>query len=622
LRLRDILSFGSSLQKATIFVLLTLILSGCFALKYQSSDQIDFAMKNAGRSSLDQASNYTSEGILSYIKGQFLLNEEKYSDAVIEFSKASKLSGHTSPFLHLKLAELHLKSGKLDAALKEAEAANSLSPDDVNVMLLYAGILDSLERSDEAEALYNKVIKKDPTKLDAFILLSGLYVKRSRFNESLALLKGYLINNPNEPVVHYFLARAHEIMQDLGNAEISLKKAYTLDPTNENIAIDYVRILLTQKKMQMAKKVCKEILEHDSKNILARKVLGQLLIGENKFEEALGHLEVLRTQEEDSTDTRFKIALIQIQRKRTVEAERELNIVLAKNADHHQARYYLATLLAGSGRRKEAATELLKIPQTSDIYIKSRIFAGFVYQQERDLLTAEKMVTEAYVADGKSIEILPYLVSILREAGKLAQASEMLGKAVAENPDKERIRFDYAIILHDLKQEDEAKAQMKKVIEINPNQTEALNFLAYGFAEQGIELDRALELIRKALEIRPNNGYYLDTLGWVYYQKGDFPQAVDTLTKAVEISGSDPTILEHLGDALVKIGEHEKANERYEGALKIVYAIIEEANEKQPKNSLEEDPQRFIDRLKKKLYASKMNIEKQGVKDEESKNIE
>jgi tetratricopeptide (TPR) repeat protein len=84
----------------------------------------------------------------------------------------------------------------------------------------------------------------------------------------------------------------------------------------------------------------------------------------------------------------------------------------------------------------------------------------------------------------------------------------------------------------------------------------------------GERLDEAEDLIVRALKITPDDGFFIDSLGWVYYQKGDYARAVEQLERAVEITVDDPTIIEHLGDAYVKIDKPESALPRYRDALK------------------------------------------------------
>ncbi len=108
---------------------------------------------------------------------------------------------------------------------------------------------------------------------------------------------------------------------------------------------------------------------------------------------------------------------------------------------------------------------------------------------------------------------------------------------------------------------------MQRAIELNPDNAPALNYLGYTYAEQGVKLDEAESLIRRALAISPNDGFYLDSLGWVSYQRGDYVTAIEYLERAVTLAGDDPTISEHLGDAYLKAGRQGDALRIYRDAL-------------------------------------------------------
>jgi tetratricopeptide (TPR) repeat protein len=84
----------------------------------------------------------------------------------------------------------------------------------------------------------------------------------------------------------------------------------------------------------------------------------------------------------------------------------------------------------------------------------------------------------------------------------------------------------------------------------------------------GVRLEEAENLIIRALKIEPNDGFYIDSLGWVYYQKGDYVRAVEQLERAAELTVNDPTIIEHLGDAYQKVGKRDQALQRYRESLK------------------------------------------------------
>jgi Flp pilus assembly protein TadD len=139
---------------------------------------------------------------------------------------------------------------------------------------------------------------------------------------------------------------------------------------------------------------------------------------------------------------------------------------------------------------------------------------------------------------------------------------------VAADPKNDKFHFTLGAALDQNKQREDGMTEMKKAIELNPANAQALNYLGYSYAEKGTNLGEAEKLIKRALDIEPEDGFYVDSLGWVYYQKGDYKRAVEQLERAVNLTGSDPTITEHLGDAYRRLGKVKEASHEYSDALK------------------------------------------------------
>ena len=110
---------------------------------------------------------------------------------------------------------------------------------------------------------------------------------------------------------------------------------------------------------------------------------------------------------------------------------------------------------------------------------------------------------------------------------------------------------------------------MRLVLKINPDHPQALNYIGYTYAEKGINLDEAEALIKRALELKPDDGYITDSLGWVYFKKGEIEKAVIELEKAHLLAPEDPVIAEHLGDAYASRNLIDKAIIMYERAMKL-----------------------------------------------------
>jgi len=131
-----------------------------------------------------------------------------------------------------------------------------------------------------------------------------------------------------------------------------------------------------------------------------------------------------------------------------------------------------------------------------------------------------------------------------------------------------------------LGRQSDAIETMRRVISLNPSHADALNYLAYTWAERRENLTEALTLAEKADALKPNQGYILDTVAWVYYQMGQPQKALPLLERAVSLSSRDPVVLDHLGDVLVSLDRPEEAMEAYRQALAGGFANQEELNEK------------------------------------------
>ncbi len=137
------------------------------------------------------------------------------------------------------------------------------------------------------------------------------------------------------------------------------------------------------------------------------------------------------------------------------------------------------------------------------------------------------------------------------------------------DPENPRLHFRLGVIYDKLDRKEDCIEQMKTVIELDPDNANALNYLGYIWADMNRNLDEAEVLIKKAMELKPGDGYITDSLGWVLYRQGRYEEAVRVLEKAVELVSDDPIILEHLGDAYLKTGRQAKALEYYEKSLEI-----------------------------------------------------
>jgi tetratricopeptide (TPR) repeat protein len=184
------------------------------------------------------------------------------------------------------------------------------------------------------------------------------------------------------------------------------------------------------------------------------------------------------------------------------------------------------------------------------------------------------------------------------QMGKALDAAEKLSEG---DDEMEMIHFMRGAMYERSKDFDNAEKSFRKVLEMNPENSSALNYLGYMFADRNVRLQEAHDLVKKALDLEPNNGAYLDSLGWIYYRMDRLPEAEAHLRRALERYSRDPVVNDHLGDVYFKQGKLKEAIAQWQAALK----------EWEAASKAELDP-KAIAETQRKLESAKVRLAKEG----------
>jgi tetratricopeptide (TPR) repeat protein len=172
---------------------------------------------------------------------------------------------------------------------------------------------------------------------------------------------------------------------------------------------------------------------------------------------------------------------------------------------------------------------------------------------------AIKILKTVIAEDPRDLEAIMALGNIERGRKKFADCAQTYSLGVdalpAGNDKANSVYYYYRGICEERsKQWNKAEADMRKALELQPEQPHVLNYLGYSWIDQGINLDEGMKMIKRAVDQRPDDGYIVDSLGWAYYRIGNFEDAVKNLERAIDLKPEDPTINDHLGDAYWRIG--------------------------------------------------------------------
>ncbi|MBL0712634.1 MAG: tetratricopeptide repeat protein, partial [Desulfosarcina sp.] len=246
-----------------------------------------------------------------------------------------------------------------------------------------------------------------------------------------------------------------------------------------------------------------------------------------------------------------------------------LQRLIAQRPDFNDLHYLLGLSYDGLKEHGRALAQFRAVPPPSRFYRQATIQIAFRHAEDNRNDLAIAYLEKALAQDPENTEFMTYLGSFYEEAERYEDAERYLLKAIEKDPDNERAHFRLGVIYDKMKRKEASIEIMKRVIELNPDHANALNYLGYTYADMGIHLDEAEALVRKALALRPDDGYITDSLGWVFYQKGQYAEALTWLLKASELELNDPIINEHVGDAYLKLNNKAKALEYYRKSLSL-----------------------------------------------------
>ncbi|MGB4547724.1 MAG: tetratricopeptide repeat protein, partial [Syntrophales bacterium] len=210
-----------------------------------------------------------------------------------------------------------------------------------------------------------------------------------------------------------------------------------------------------------------------------------------------------------------------------------------------------------------------RIPVNSDLYANAQIQIGVILKKQNRLPEAIDFTKKAMTIKKGDPALYGFLSSLYEESKDLKTAEQTLLEGLALSPRSADLHYRLGVLYEKTDRFDESMKQMEEVLKIDPESAEALNFIGYSYADRGIKLDEAEAMIKKALELKPGDGYITDSLGWVYFKQNRNEEAIRYLEEALRIVPDDPAIAEHLGDAYARTGRVQEAIEKYRLVLRL-----------------------------------------------------
>jgi len=355
-------------------------------------------------------------------------------------------------------------------------------------------------------------------------------------------------------------------MKRLTEAEALYQKITLQSPAFEAGWIGLATLYEAQGEYDKAIGVYRRYLEMNPTRISFRVKIAELLVKMNKQKEAEAEFQNILKTDPSNREVVTALGLLYYDMRRFDAAAIQFLSLLEKTPKDYKLRYLLANTMEQKGDWQAAQAEYQKISPAFELYTNAQVHVAMILKNKGSLDEAIGVMTQSIQKKHDQVVSYLYLSSLYEEKKDMVAAEKTVMEGIGHFPRNTDLHYVLGTILEKMNRFDESITSMEKVLEIDPQHADALNFIGYLYADRGIHLDRAEQMIMQALKIKPDNGYILDSLGWVHYKKNQYASALTHLKRALELLPDDSSIMEHLGDVYLTIGQDQEALHYYRKA--------------------------------------------------------
>ena len=469
-----------------------------------------------------------------------------------------------SAFLLTRIARLHFLAGKMREAVAMLDRVKVDQVRDVSVLSQMATILAGAGHPERSLSLYDRAIQQDPEDGDNYFAKGVLLLNLQRMDEARHMFEEGLQRSPQSHAGYFYLGKIDQRQGRTEDAKKHYQDAITRSPTFDPAYQAYVEILEADHDLAGAIKVYEQYLAsvnpHKKK---FRQELLRLLLQQKSYDRALEELEFMVESDPNDVQAKVRRALVYAEMKETQRAIEELNALVHAHPTEYRVRDYLGLLYEQTKQNQKAIETYQTNIKLEPTFFDSRIHMGF-------LLYRLKRYDEAIPHLQSAVDLNPgnpesYLLLGLTQlqAKQPEQASVTFERGLEYHPDHVDLRFNLSTAYDKLGRFPDVVRELTTVLELDPQHADALNYLGYSYADRGVHVEQALELTQRAVALKPDNGYYVDSLGWALFKVGRLQEALEEILHAAELVKDDPVIFEHLGEIYLLQNDRARAKESW-----------------------------------------------------------
>lgn len=525
-------------------------------------------------------SGLTADIFYRIILGNVAEQRGETSLAARAFFEAARDS--RDPRLAGRATDLARRAGLRGLAQESAQLWASLDPDNPRPRDLLAAYADGragpggVTYDPELKARLEKALADAATTeagvREIFMQMNPYLAERLDKRQVYELVRDVAKGYPASPEAHYALtiaafSGAPENQRDR-IARDEIDKALVLKPDWERAAVVKAE-LVGRKDPDAAIAFLEKFTATYPEARSAAAALGQLYVDQKRYAEGRAVLQRLLDESPDARELQYGIAVISMQMKDWQTAEAMLTeLKKAKYGDNGAVELYLAQVAEEQGRFEEAIKRYKAVPEGERNWL-AQLRVAFIMGKMGKVGDARRYLADLpAVTIDQRVQVRQAEAQLLRDANDMEGAYAVLLLANKEHPDNPDILYDTAMVAEKLGRIDDAEARLRKVVELKPDDAQALNGLGYTLVDRTPRVAEGFALIERAHKLAPDDPFILDSMGWALFKLGRYDEAETYLRRALK-ERPDAEIAAHLGEVLWAAGQREKAQEIWQSQLKV-----------------------------------------------------
>ncbi|NUO82573.1 tetratricopeptide repeat protein [candidate division KSB1 bacterium] len=513
------------------------------------------------------------------------------------------------------LAEVYQRLGKAEAAAEEFKTILEIDPENTGALYFLAAYYLAKRAPESAAQMYQRLVDMGKAGMREWWQLGTLYLSLKKYPEARAAFEYSLKDSPEDERGYLAIAAIYAAQNDTTGLIAWYEKALAKDASFNEVRDKLKDAYLATKQMPKAIALIEKSATEDSTNLVLLVQLhglylqqGDTLKANTKMAQAIAALQ--KRWKADSTNVRLLIQISDLQRRKgdSLAADgtisQAIQVLQRKTTDDstglenlqmlsglffergdtaqalttaeewikrapkdYRGYLFLGRLAYDSRRLQLAIDNLTKAVELEASLLEAWSTLGLAQFQLNQNENAQRSFEHAYELAPDNPVVNFFLGVSLSQQRKHQESLPYLTRAIEMSPDNAQWKGTLAATLDELGKHAASDSIYESALKLSPDDATLLNNYSYSLSERGVQLDKALGMVQRALKAEPNNGAFLDTIGWIHYKRREYKLALEYILKAIGVRDTSAEVFEHLGDVYDKLGQTEDARNAWQKAL-------------------------------------------------------